>query len=358
MPFLTYTIEENLVEKIELARLDNINKFILRIEDLNYNKRAILINNKKNVIEKLRVKYLNLCKKISSSDEHTLSETLISLTRALNDSILCNLDDEMSSHIKIDFKKNLDNEIDTDLFHKFNKDVYHPTSFNTSIKIFEEDFLNKIKTFIISNNTLRKKINTVFIFHKETSKILAGLSGKKDKKPIKNIPIEMRIKDQNEHWTYPVNVNKIKNGTKILIDWWKKIPDKFRPDKFIFLTDTPLKLPDDHKFNYDAQNIMEKFLFGGLDSKNLNFKLRFLDPFKLRNQWWKHKRHFAFAEEPEKNRDNKNQPVSLLIDSEFGPEFVDEKDTSKINNVNKFVIIKDSKNIHLIDISQEIVKNV
>ena len=41
MPFLTYTIEENLVEKIELAKLNNIDKFILRIEDLNYNKRPI-----------------------------------------------------------------------------------------------------------------------------------------------------------------------------------------------------------------------------------------------------------------------------------------------------------------------------
>ena len=56
MPFLTYTIEENLVEKIELAKLNNIDKFILRIEDLNYNKRAILINKKGNVLEKLRIK--------------------------------------------------------------------------------------------------------------------------------------------------------------------------------------------------------------------------------------------------------------------------------------------------------------
>jgi|TARA_B110001450_G_C17659286_1_gene496522 hypothetical protein len=360
MPFLTYTIEENLVEKIELAKLNNIDKFILRIEDLNYNKRAILINKKGNVLEKLRIKYLDLCEKIGSGEEHTLSETLINLTKVLNDSILCNIDEEMSKYIKIDFKKNLDNEINTDLFHKFNKDVYHPTSFDTSIKIFEEDFLDKIKTFIISENSSKKKINAIYVFHKETSKILAGLSGKKDKKPIKDTPIAIRAKDPNEHFTYAVNVNKIKDGTKILINWWKKIPNKFRPDKFIFLTDTPLKLSESHKFNIDAQNIMQKYLFDELDNKNFNFKLRFLDPFKLRRQWWKHKRHFAFSEGPKSINDSKNnnQPVSLLIDSEFGPEFVDEKDNSKINNINKFVVIKDSGNIHLIDISNEIANNI
>ena len=139
-----------------------------------------------------------------------------------------------------------------------------------------------------------------------------------------------------------------------------KIPNKFRPDKFIFLTDTPLKLSESHKFNIDAQNIMQKYLFDELDNKNFNFKLRFLDPFKLRRQWWKHKRHFAFSEGPKSINDSKNnnQPVSLLIDSEFGPEFVDEKDNSKINNINKFVVIKDSGNIHLIDISNEIANNI
>ncbi len=52
------------------------------------------------------------------------------------------------------------------------------------------------------------------------------------------------------------------------------------------------------------------------------------------------------------------EEVSLIIDSEFGIEFVDEYDSSKINNINKFVVISDGENLHVKDISQEIRKIV
>ena len=45
-----------------------------------------------------------------------------------------------------------------------------------------------------------------------------------------------------------------------------------------------------------------------------------------------------------------------MIDSEFGIEFVDENDSTKINNINKFVVISDGENNQLKDISQEIKK--
>ncbi len=344
MPYLTYSIKSDLVEKFELSKIKNIDKFLNYIDLLNNKGRAILIDKKDSVLQDLAQKHFNYSKKISSNDEHELIETLGNLVRTLNDSIFYNKNHD-ENKVTIDFEKNIDNEIDKDLFHKFNNDVFSPSLFGFSIQNFEDNFLNKIQTFLISRNKDTKNINSLFIFHKEASKYLEGYGGKKPKIPVSDKDIKIRLSDPNENRHYFTNVMKIKKGLDVLINWWKKIPSKYRPENFIFLTDTPINVSKSHKYNVEKRLKMENFLFENLDLRVFNAKLTFLDPFNLRKQWWKHKRHFVFGEE-----------ISLIIDSEFGIEFVDEKDSSKLNNINKFVVISDDKNSQIKDISQEIRK--
>tara|TARA_Y100000591_G_scaffold82229_1_gene69276 strand:- start:1814 stop:2866 length:1053 start_codon:yes stop_codon:yes gene_type:complete len=344
MPFLTYSIKSELVEKFELSKRKNIEKFLNYVDLLNNKGRAILVDKKDNVLQNLAQKYFSYSKKISSNDDHELTETLNNLVSTLNDSVLYNKNND-DNKLTIDFEKSIDNDIDKDLFHKFNNDVFPPSLFGFSVQNFEDNFLNKIQTFIISKNNQKKEINSLFIFHKEASKYLEGYWGKKPKYPISTKDIKIRLEDPDEDRNYYTNVMKIKKGLDVLINWWKNIPSKYRPDNFIFLSDTPINVSKSHKYNLEKRLKIENFLFENLDLGMFKAKFMFLDPFDLRKQWWKHKRHFVFGDE-----------ISLMIDSEFGIEFVDENDSTKINNINKFVVISDGENNQLKDISQEIKK--
>ena len=56
------------------------------------------------------------------------------------------------------FYKSPENEIDKKLFFNFSKDVFDPSHFDGSVDKFKNNFLDKIKTFIISMNTEKKII--------------------------------------------------------------------------------------------------------------------------------------------------------------------------------------------------------
>ena len=64
------------------------------------------------------------------------------------------------------------------------------------------------------------------------------------------------MKDPNENRFYFKNVMKIKSGLNVLTNWWKNIPDEYRPENFIFLTDTPTK---SYKYNVEKKQDMTKF---------------------------------------------------------------------------------------------------
>ncbi len=342
MPYLTYSIKPEVVANFNKSQAKNIEKFLNYIDLLNSKKRAILINKNNNVLEKLTKKYFDSVNNISSIDEHIINETIQNLVRIMSDSI--QYKENLKNNIpKIDFEKNLENEINKDLFNKFNNDVFPPSLFKFSIKIFEDEFLEKIKTYLISKNIEKKKINYLFVFHKEASKYLEGYNGAKPKIPVSDKGIKERFNDPNENRFYKKNVMKIKLGLNVLIKWWRNMPDSFRPKNFIFLTDTPIGVSKSHPYNIDKREKMSNFLFENLNINELNAKLVFLDPLDLRKQWWKHKRHFVFGED-----------LSLIIDSEFGIEFVNEFDKTKINNINKFVILSDKDNSQINDLSQQI----
>ena len=342
MPFLTYSIEPELAENFDQTNAKNIEKFLTYIDLLNNKKRAILVDKNNKVLENLSKKYFDTIGKISSIDEHIFSEKIQSLVRILNDSIQYK-NKIGDSGTKIDFEKNIKNEIDKNLFNKFNNDVFPPSLFKFSVKVFEEEFLNKIKTYIISKNSDKRKINYLFVFHKEASKYLEGYSGKKPNLPISDKDIKDRLKDPKENHFYKTNVMKIKSGLNVLVNWWVQIPKIFRPKNFVFLSDTPINVYKSHKYNIDKRKKMSKFLFENCKEDGFKAELIFLDPSDLRKQWWKHKRHFVFGEDS-----------SLIVDSECGIEFVNEHDEEKINDINKFVIVSDKENLQLNDLSQQI----
>ena len=89
--------------------------------------------------------------------------------------------------------KRVNNEIDKELFSKFNNDVFPPSLYEFSMKI-SKGFLDKIKAFIISKNSDDKKLNSLFMFHKETSKYLEGWPT--NKKPLNRSPQKNRGKNE------------------------------------------------------------------------------------------------------------------------------------------------------------------
>ncbi len=342
MPFLTYSIKSDFVENYENVKNKNVMKFLNYIDLLNYKSRAILVDKNDNSLEKLTKKYFDNANQVLNPDQDLINETLQNFIRILSDSVQLK---ENKNDIKIDFEKTIDNEIERELFSKFNNDVFPPSLYNFSIEKFQEGFLDKIKAFLTSKNTGDKKINSLFIFHKETSKYLEGWpSGKKPFGSISQKKIDERMNDANENKFYSINVMKIKSGIDVMINWWKSIPDNYRPENLIFFTDTPTK---SHSDNIKKNKDMSNFLFQNLDTNRFKAKLIFLDSNELPKQWWKHKRHFVFGKKEEEKLD-----TSLIIDSEFGIEFVDEYNYSKLNN-NKFVIISDTNNTHVNDIKKQ-----
>ena len=73
-------------------------------------------------------------------------------------------------------------------------------------------------------------------------------------------------------------------------------------------------------------------------------KIDFLDKNDVsKSQWWKHKRHFVFG-----------KGLSLVIWSEFGVEFVDERNNLMLNGKNQFIIDNNLENEHRSEISSVI----
>jgi hypothetical protein len=359
MPFLTYTIENKISESLNINNKNSIDRFINRIEDLNYKKRAIFVAESKDILDKLSKKFLDLSKKINTGEDHIIRDTIFKLTQILNDSYLCDIS-KNNENVKIDFKKNLNNEIDKKLFYKFNKDVFDPSNFDKSVKVFKEDFLEKIKTFIISNNSKEnyvisnnikeKKINNICIFHKELSNYLLPwkfengekkiLIDQKLEESLKDPLIQKKPKQYRSY--YKENVAKIAGGTKLLHNWWKALPDDFRPDKFIILTDIPFSnYSKTHMLNHKIKEIFQSYLFDDVSQNKFKAKIDFLDKNDVpKSQWWKHKRHFVFG-----------KGLSLVIWSEFGVEFVDERNDLKLNGKNQFIIDNNKENEHRREIS-------
>ena len=80
------------------------------------------------------------------------------------------------------------------------------------------------------------------------------------------------MNDTYEDKFYSINVMKIKSGIDVMINWWKSIPDNYRPENLIFFTDTPTKSDND---NITKNQDMSNFLFKNLNTDKFKAKLIF-----------------------------------------------------------------------------------
>jgi len=337
MPFVTYSIREDSFDKLTTKNKRNYEKFIINIEILNRKKRAILVNEKYDNLKKKikdKISSLDKPKKILSLEieqakkiaEDASTEAINYNTNQdllekefLNSCLICfNSSYKSNSIVKkenIDFEKDSKNELNSETFDYFNRDVIGSTEFKT-LYDFKDKYLKKIEIFIksisseeIETKGLKKKIDSITIFHKELSKyLIPSFSFKnkklaeyqlkkflddsitnnqnkiisnnllyveakeeskkfkdksfKDKKHIikKYMDNNLNIKENVEKSKYPydndiiqitdpyysVSVKKIEAGTKFLLEWWHNLPDEIKPKKFNIITDIPPQLQNVH----------------------------------------------------------------------------------------------------------------
>ena len=183
MPFITYGIENNLLKNPENINTKNFDKFIDDVDELNQSNRAILVEEVK---FDTTHEILNKCNKIANSSlSLNLDEIKISLEKAariLGESFRCQFSKQEIKKITTDFVKNFENKLPTKIKTKYIKGAFHAGDFEGKANRFREDFFDKIKLFITSENSkenLTKPLNTIYIIHKELSKMILPTLGKR-----------------------------------------------------------------------------------------------------------------------------------------------------------------------------------
>tara|TARA_X000000950_G_scaffold287342_1_gene399256 strand:- start:1102 stop:2325 length:1224 start_codon:yes stop_codon:yes gene_type:complete len=370
MPFLTYKIKNEIFENYRNFDIKNFEKFLYDIEDLNYSKKAILVDNDISILEKIQnTQKLISNNVITDNFVQTLNALLVEAYRVLN---LSNKVLE-SDKIKIDFIKNRDNGIERNHKKKLIKGQYNSQDFEGSSKKLREDFLDKIKLYIESQNKEIKKINEIYIFHKELSKMLIPIV-KNKKRVVFQSDSEGKefklIKDQgnlNQHfqeylnikdlafkenikgiYNYKKNLKIIQNSINLILNWWLSFNEKYIPSKIFLISDMPDSLLGESSENLiKAENLINNFLFKNIFQSNItkiqpSFKFLNRDEFKqipeLResNEIWTHKRHFVFGI-------NQN----FVFSSHFGVEIISDTNPKKIRQKTILEVEDDEKDMHL-----------
>jgi len=183
MPFITYSIENNLLKNQENINTKNFDKFIDDVDELNQSNRAILVEEEK---FDTTHEILNKCNKIANSSlSLNLDEIKISLEKAsriLGESFRCQCSKQEIKKIKTDFVKNFENKLPTKTKTKYIKGEFHAGDFEGKVDKFREDFFDKIKLFITSENSKEdttKSVDAIYIVHKELSKMILPTLGKR-----------------------------------------------------------------------------------------------------------------------------------------------------------------------------------
>ena len=191
MPFLTYKIKNEIFDNYKGLNIKNFNRFLNDIDDLNYSKKTILVDNKISILKKIQDIQKSISKNIISDNSlQVFNALLIESYRIFNFS---NKTTELNK-TKIDFIKDEENEIERSEKKKIIKGQYNYQDFEGKSEKLRENFLDKIKLFIESENDKEKKIDEIYIFHKELSKMLIPIVKNKkrdvqqfNKKTKKNI---------------------------------------------------------------------------------------------------------------------------------------------------------------------------
>ncbi len=388
MPFAIYKVENNLFNNLDKLDFENLKDFNGFISLLNKKNRAILIDKEKNnIFNTLKDKIVNLGRegkwgeftydpRFADNKSLTIRETLMDCLGVFNDSYKCLTDDKYEKGTKKDFVKNSKNKFDIEIYHKFNHEIIDPSDFE-NLNMYKKEFLDRLEIFIASSVSdekvtkgKKKRINAIYLFHKELSDYLLPdkryVTRNETKEVIKKFlskSIKENVRDPsvgafynkklNKNTTYyPDGVKKIEAGTKFFLDWWKNMPEDIRPIKFVIITDIPTLLKKEHFRDQQLTKLkFEEFLFEELENVKLKPKIEFLDRRTVRGPWdWTHKKHFAFSKKTT-SLEKSIKELSLLINSDFGVEFInpnyknyrDDKNNLRLREDNKLSIIDKKK---------------
>ena len=372
MPFLTYKINNKIFDDYESFNTKTFNRFLYDIDDLNCFNKAIFVDNKKNSVLKKIEDVQDLVSKntINSNALHAFNVLLTDAYRILG---LSNKIED-SNEIKIDFIKDNKNEIEKIVKKKIIKGQYNYKDFDGSSENLRKDFLDKIKYYINSQNKEEKKINEIYIFHKELSKMLLPIV-KSEKRTVYEVDNKTQrkyklYKDQtnlnhnfqeyldiynlcsNENirsvHNYIKNLKIIQNSMNLILSWWLSFPEKTIPHKINIISDVPECLYGESDENITkAENLINNFLFKTIieaQIKNIEPKFKFLNrnefqkipELKDSEEIWTHKRHFIFGT-------NQN----FVFSSHFGVEILTDKNSKEIRQKTVLEVEDDEKDSHL-----------
>ena len=153
MPFLTYKIKNEIFDNYKSWNIKNFNRFLNDIDDLNYSKKSILVDNKISVLNKIQDLQKLISKNtLNNNSLQIVNALLIDAYRIFNFS---NKAEELNK-AKIDFIKDEENEIERSEKKKIIKGQYNYHDFGGNSEQLREDFLDKIKLFIESENKKEK----------------------------------------------------------------------------------------------------------------------------------------------------------------------------------------------------------
>ena len=316
MPFAAYTITDTLIQNLDRIKNSNLSKFINTIEQINLKKRAIYVDkSQETIVQTIRENFLKVSNANQSLEDNIQQEFLEQILRIINEGYYIK-NKNLSSFVK-DFTNEIPKETITEsLRENFDFTLYK------DVGDFKENFLNKIKILVQVENQKNKKIDTIYIFHKELSNYLHSY-----------------FYSNTEKW-HELNAKKIYNGVSLFCNWVRNFSDDIIPNKIVIFTDKPKKYNDNIN---TLEEKMQDFLFNDMGSQKFKCLIKIKRQFEFdRNMWWKHKRHIVFGDD-----------ISLLIQSEFGVELIDLHDKNKLNKENIFSIIPhDSPHIHKNDIKK------
>ncbi len=304
MPFTTYTITDSLIQNLDKVKNSNLSKFIHTIELFNLKKRAIHVDkSQETIVQAIRKNFEKISNSNQSLEDNNRQEFLEQILKIINDSYYIK-SKNLSSFVK-DYTNEIPKETITEsLRENFDFSLYK------DVDDFKENFLNKIKLLIQVENQKNKKIDKIYIFHKELSNYLYSYlyfnAGKWEEK----------------------NAKKIYNGVSLFCNWVRNFSNDIIPNKIVIFTDKPK--PKVLKDSINAiEEKMQNFLFNDMGSEKFKCQIKIKRTFEFEHEWlWKHKRHIVFGD-----------GISLLIQSEFGVELIDINDKKQLNKENSFSII-------------------
>ncbi len=368
MPFYNYKINNKLINNIQNINQENLESFYHTMEILNYRGKAIFINNiEQDLKKKLFKKITEISNQNLDLNAQKTKELLTKLFSEIDKSILCNLSSKEIENVIIDFDKDHLNKPDPEKKSIVIEGDYFPHHFENKVTNFVKEFLNKIKLFAYVKYVKKEKIEKIYIYHKELAKYLFP-----EEKSLSLNSIDEYLDDLKrdvDHKGYISrysqnnisSINKIKNGSDVLVKWWISIPKKYRPTLKILSDIPPILKELQRKKKIKIQTKELKFLeekismFFDFQGERPDVELIWQSDMPG-NLWWQHKRHWIFVPKFEKNDKGEVKDFDFLaIKHDYGVEFVDEINKLQLRRDMELKVINDKRIHHMKDIKNHLI---